>query len=62
MLSWRVGNKSNKEKMVQPIAIRQTLPDKPIMYASVFSYNPKARVNFVNFVIPEAKIKQFERK
>jgi len=47
--------------MVQ--AIRQSLPDKVIMYASAFSYNPRERQPFANnFRLAESKIKQFERK
>ena len=43
-------------------ARRTTLPDKVIMYASVFSYNKHERVKINEYILNEPKIQQFESK
>lgn len=41
---------------------RRALPDKVIMYASVFSYVPTERNKINSYKINESKISQFESK
>lgn len=38
------------------------LPDKVIMYASVFSYNKQERVKMNEYALNDPKIQQFESK
>jgi hypothetical protein len=44
------------------VQARSSLPDKVIMYASVFSYNPRERLRINDYQLNESKIKQFECK
>lgn len=41
---------------------RTTLPDKVIMYASVFSYNKQERIKINDYHLNDPKIQQFESK
>lgn len=47
--------------MVQA-ARRTTLPDKVLMYASVFSYNKQERIKMNDYTLNDPKIQQFESK
>ena len=38
---------------------RSAIPDRVLMYASVFSYEPMERYRFINFSINEDKMRQF---
>jgi hypothetical protein len=39
---------------------KQLIPDRVIMYASLFSYEPSERNAFINYRLNEDKIRQFE--
>ena len=40
----------------------ESVPDRVIMYASVFTYNPRDRMTILNYQPDLAKISKFESK
>jgi len=48
--------------MVQALAQRKQLPDDVLMYASVFSYNPRSRGEMIQYEVNAELVRQFESK